>query len=294
MSEPSARDGVVVCVAGWHLGVEVFRRLKNAAVGRVHLASHRPLAAVPEEIVELLGMDCIHVFPNRGYDWGAYGQFCDAGLHRGGEFCFFMHDDVEIIDTNLFREAVEQLKAGAIVVGNGRNSERNNWFALGEGHSYAHARELPPDMNFAHATVRGSFLAMRSRTIDELGGFDVFWDPWRLMVETGNLSLIATCGRIAARYGDAAFSYLGDSECRSKYMIEAIRGGAAPERRWNIAAKVKAQIFKLYKRTALALVRQELDRKDRMTFSMRLRRRFVAFVSGNDSCLERGVAGGDR
>jgi len=276
-----------VCVVGWRLDDELFRRLTAIEHAHIHLASHRPGHEIPASIVDLLGPDRVHVFPNRGYDWGAFRQFTDAGLHRAYEFCFFMHDDAEIIDPRLFTAAIEKLEAGAVVVGNGRNSGRDDWFAAGEAFSYAHAQTLPPFVGFAHETVRGSFLGMRSRTIDELGGFDVFWDPYWLMIETGNLSLKATCARIAANYGENAFAFLGPSECVSPYLIEGVRGASAPPR-VTLISKVKAQLFKLYKRIGSALVHRELAGADPAGFRIRLMRRFVATLSGNDACLHRG------
>jgi hypothetical protein len=281
-------------VAGWHLGVDVFRRLKVGGIPNVHLASHRTWNEIPAEVVEAVGAERVHVFPNLGYDWGAFRQFCDAGLHRDFEYVIFMHDDVEILDPRLFDAAITQLVDGAAVVGNGRNSERNDWVSLGEGHSYAHAVELPPHLGFAHETVRGSFFAMRSRTIDELGGFDVFWDPFHLMVETGNLSLIATCSRIAARHGDRAFAFLGDADCRSEFLIEAVRGGAAPERRTSLTCRLKAQVFKLYKKVGMTLVREEIAGADPRSLRIRFMRRVISLLSGNDACHRRPVFRGER
>jgi hypothetical protein len=277
-----------VCVVGWHLNVDLLRRLRAIGADHIHLASHRPEHELPRSIIDLLGADHVHIFPNRGYDWGAFRQFTDAAFHRAYEYCFFMHDDVEILDDRLFDAAIEKLEAGASVVGNGRNSGRDNWFVIGEGFSYAHARTLPPSLDFAHETVRGSFLGLRSQTIDALGGFDVFWDPLNLMIETGNLSLKATAARIAAINGEYAFAYLGDREGVSPYMIESVRGGAAPPS-WSLSRKLKAQLFKLYKWTAGDLVCREIAGADPRSWRDRLQRRFVAALSGNDACLSRGL-----
>jgi len=278
-----------VCVVGWHLGVEVFRRLRQAGADHIHLASHRSRAEIPQEVVELVGPDRVHVFPNRGYDWGAFRQFTDAGLHRSYEYCFFMHDDVDVLDSRLFDAAIEKLDAGAAAVGNGLNSGRDNWFALGESYSYAHARTLPPSPDFAHETIRGSFIGLRSTTIDELGGFDVFWDPLSVMIETGNLSLKATGARIAARYGPNAIAYLGPSECVSPYLTESFRGGAERPPTWSLSRKLKAQVFKLYKRVGADLVRREINGANPRSLRIRMMRRFVALISGNDVCLRRGL-----
>ncbi len=211
-----------VCVAGWALDQALLEQLTAIPEVDVFLLSHRPAEAVSAALRRLLPPERWWHAPNVGYDWGTFQQFFEAGLHRRYRFACFMHDDVTLTDPGLFAAATAALRAGAAVVGNGWNGAPTNHIERGEPWCYAHSSQPPPRAR--HATVRGSFLAMATADLDAAGGFEVFWDRWRLRVETGNNSLVASCAKFAARFGNERFAYLSNEYCASPYLVEHVRG----------------------------------------------------------------------
>jgi hypothetical protein len=76
--------------------------------------------------------------------------------------------------------------------------------------------------------VRGSFLAAKAQTVKRMGNFEIFWDRLHLNFRFGNWSLISTCGKIHAIFGDTSFGFLGDTYLNSQYLLEKERGGLLP------------------------------------------------------------------
>lgn len=220
------------CVAGWHFNQDLLEALSSSG-HPVWLISHRPASQVPAFLSRCLPPERCLYLPNLGYDWGCYQQFLDLGLWQGFETVFFLHDDLQILNLDFIPCVQDRLQSGALAVGNGRNSPRRRWPRTHLA-CYAHSRWLPPSLDFEHDTVRGSFFALRSATLQQLGGFEIFWDPHHLHLRFGNHSLIATCGKIEAltqRQGQKvlpAFAFLSEEYRSSPYLIEKERGQNDP------------------------------------------------------------------
>ena len=263
---------------------ELVDRLDTIPGVRLYLLCHRSEGDVPGPIRDRLG-DRLPLRPNLGYDWGACQQFIAAGIHRRHRYVAFMHDDVELLDDELFAAAIRRLDEGATVVGNGRNNAVRDWHEAGESHAYAHSMASPPPRGFRHDTVRGSFLALRSATIDEIGGFEIFWDPYRLMLETGNFSLVATAAKLAQLGGPRAFEFLSEESLRSDYLIEEVRGGRPPV--VSLKGRIKRQLVKLYKVAARRVVADRLAGRTANSLISRTARRIVRIFSGVDLSARR-------
>ena len=219
---------VCLCVAGWHFRPDVFdalERIRAAFGADVFVVSHRPLGDVPAQVAARVGAERVLVRPNVGYDWGCYQQFLDTGAWRGYDHVFFLHDDIVIRDIGFVPACIERLATGARFVGNGRNAAKTDWPTT-HAHCYAHAAVRPPGPGFRHATVRGSFLATTRPALAELGGFEVFWDPFHLTDRFGNWSVVASSGRMAVRFGPDRLAFLSDAYLESDYLVELVRGTA--------------------------------------------------------------------
>ncbi len=219
-------DGPCVCIAGWHFHPDVFeavRDMRRAFGATVYVLSHRPLRDVPHGVVEAVGEDRVLARPNIGYDWGCYQQFFETGLWRAHRHVIFMHDDVVVRDTALVPATVARLERGARFVGNGPNAAKDDWPAT-HAHCYAHARVRPPGPAYRHSTVRGSFVAATREALGDLGGFEVFWDPFHVSDRYGNWSVVATGARMALRGGPGGLEFLSDTGLASDYLVELVRG----------------------------------------------------------------------
>ncbi len=222
----------VFCVTGWHFPPDFYRALSGQAAADFYILSHQPPAKIPEAVHRLVPPDQILHRSNIGYDWGCYQQFLSSKVWREYETVFFMHDDIAIKSFD-FVERVNQLLKEHAVVGNG----------VGEGSvssvrvrdrlpAYAHSSWKPDSLEFQHRTVRGSFFAASREALQQIGGFEVFWDPWKVSIEFGNWSTKATCGKMEAMFGPSCFGYLSSSFGQSRYITEFVRGeqgGAAQQ-----------------------------------------------------------------
>lgn len=212
------------CVVGWHFSKEVLASLATIPQLTIHVACHKPRERVPAYVSEFVDSQNLHILPNEGYDWGAFQQFLELGLHSAYRNVFFLHDDLRILDTG-FRDACnERLDAGFIMVGNGRAGSRSNWLKRAYPAVYSNSVWLPPSQDFEHATVRGSFFAMTSKTLARLGHFEVFWDRFSATPNFGNWSLVSSCGRAEATLGGKGITWLGDTYLESRFILEGKRG----------------------------------------------------------------------
>jgi len=256
-------SGDCACVVGWHFRPEVFASLASIPRLTVFLLSHKPLQEIPKVVLDQLGSERIFFMPNEGYDWGAFQQFIELGLYKNFRNVFFMHDDLQIVDTG-FRDACgELLVRGHVMVGNGRAGSRSNWFTRAYPAVYSHSEWLPVSDQFQHATVRGSFFAMTSDALNRLGKFEVFWDRFGATPNFGNWSLVSSCGRAEARLGGKGITWLSDEYLKSRFIVEGKRGaladsGANLSAATNLRDRARSACFAAYRRISDIYVRLRL------------------------------------
>jgi len=209
------------CIAGWHYDESVYSACCESGFD-LFVISHR----IPEPFTQSIPADHIFQEPNLGYDWGCYQQFIAHGLWKSYDVIFFMHDDLFIRSLDFIPHSLELIQSGAQVVGNGLNSPQVAWPRT-HLQCYAHSGWLPPSTAFEHQTVRGSFFAITAQALEKIGHFEIFWDPKRVYIRFGNHSLIATCGRLSALFGEGCFAFLSSEYRNSPYIQEEERGGPA-------------------------------------------------------------------
>lgn len=214
---------IVVCVAGWHFEKAFYSRVCQLRDADVFIVSHKKKPSVPQFVFEFLPENHVIFRENVGYDWGCYQQFLETGIWKNYEFVFFIHDDVKILDLGFVNRCIDLLSKGFGVVGNGRNNTKLDW-PLTHAECYAHSKWMPPSIIFLHDTVRGSFFATTKSSLLKIVSFEVFWDKFHLNLRLGNYSLISTCGKIQAIFGENAFVFLSDTYLVSPFMIEDVRG----------------------------------------------------------------------
>jgi hypothetical protein len=215
----------VLCITGWHFQRDLYHQISLLDDSEVFILSHKPRRRIPDFIFELFPENHVLIRKNIGYDWGCYQQFIRSGLWKGSEVVFFLHDDIQLHDLD-FVDKVKSMLSQYQVIGNGRgegsvgnSSPRNHPYA------YAHSAWKPDLYDFHHPTVRGSFFALSSDDLDQLGGFEVYWDPFHISVAFGNWSTKATCGKMADIFGENSFGYLSDTFGSSLFITESVRGG---------------------------------------------------------------------
>jgi hypothetical protein len=215
---------VCFCVTGWHFHENVYTGLVSIPDTTLFVISHKQPQEVPTFVKDLVLPSHLLFYPNRGYDWGCYQQFIESQKWLDFDVVVFLHDDLIIKSLEFLPLVIDKLAKGK-VVGNGRNGTKTNW---PQTHifSYAHAIWKPPSWDFTHETVRGSFFAIRSQSLQKIGSFEVLWDHhgW-FGVGAGNWSLRATCGKMQHVLGADAFQFLTDDYLVSPYIEELERGG---------------------------------------------------------------------
>jgi len=212
----------VFCVLGWHFNRHILEQLTSIVRADTYILSHRPISEVPDYVSGFIGKDRIIIGPNIGYDWGGYQQFLETNIWRNYHYVFFLHDDLIISDLNFVERCIKMLKEGKKFIGNGLI--RQDHWPQSHAEYYAHASWGPPSTKWKHRVIRGSFVATTNENLEILNGFEIFWDSFRLSIELGNRSLVATCGKIQHVFGSESIGYLGDSYCESPYITE-IEGG---------------------------------------------------------------------
>jgi len=215
---------IAICVTGWHFGYEFYSQICQLQDTDVFIVSHKKRSSIPRFIFELFPENHILIRKNIGYDWGCYQQFLETGIWKNYQYVFFMHDDVKILDLGFVDESIHLLTSGCTFVGNGRNSDKQDWPKTHLA-CYAHSSWKPPSLSFQHDTMRGSFFVTTSNTLQKLGKFEVFWDRFGLTIRFGNWSLISSGGKMQALFGDKAFGFLSNNYLTSSFIEEYERGG---------------------------------------------------------------------
>jgi hypothetical protein len=215
---------VVFCITGWHFPIDFYQQITSLSEVDVYIVSHKGNRNIPDFISELFPQDRILIQPNIGYDWGCYQQFIESGLWKDYELVFFMHDDIQIHDFGFIDQVALLLKSFR-VIGNGKGKGTVGKSSLrSHPYAYAHSTWKPNSFDFSHPTVRGSFFAISSRELSNLGGFEVYWDPFKIFIGFGNWSTKASCGKMAGYFGEDSFGYLSNEFGMSEYVTEFVRG----------------------------------------------------------------------
>lgn len=222
MSLKSGR--MAICVAGWHYNEDFYAEVRSLSQSEVFVVSHRTRDLVPQYLFRYVAPSHVFFEPNFGYDWGCYQQFLSKNIWREFEYVVFMHDDIIIKDKDFLAPCIALLNEHA-VVGNGKHFDPRRDIPNYLPDSYAFSSWKPPSRRFQHFGVRGSFFSTTRKALEQLGRFQVFWDPFRLTSRFGNWSTRATCGKWEHLYGDRCFGFLSDKYCESEYIVELVRGG---------------------------------------------------------------------
>jgi hypothetical protein len=214
---------IAFCITGWHYPVNFYKQVTSMPGIDIFVISHKPLKDLPNSILKILPNKNIIVRPNYGYDWGCFQQFVETSIWQSYDYIFFMHDDINILDTSFVSACIALLEQGYAVVGNGRPFEKLDWPSTHTAY-YAHASWRLPSLQLEHGVVRGSFFATKKDVLEKLKSFEVFWDRLHLSIGFGNYSLIATSGKFGEMYGKKAFAYLSKVNRASPYIVEFERG----------------------------------------------------------------------
>lgn len=255
MNASESKVSFGVCVAGWHFFEDVYRALSRIQEIRVYVVSHRSMSEVPVWMTKYVPAERLLFRQNIGYDWGCYEQYYRSGLWRGHAYAAFMHDDLQIRSCALFDEC-RRLLSDHAVIGNGRPDLPTNFPAV-TSESYAHSRWKPASSRVQHDVVRGSFFATTRESLERLGGFEVFWDRFKLTSGYGNWSARASCGKWQAIESDRCFGFLSDTPCDSNHLLEYVRGGVGlrtePGLRRSLISAFNNRFFARYCKWYMAL-----------------------------------------
>jgi hypothetical protein len=246
-SDPMNAGRICFCITGWHYSESVYSACSETGHD-IYVISHHPESSTPGSITHFVPREHLFFEPNLGYDWGGYQQFIARGMWRSYEAIFFLHDDIKIRSLDFIPHSLDLLRAGAQVVGNGLNSAGLNWPRT-HLQCYAHSGWLPASIGFEHQTVRGSFFAMTSQALEKVQRFEVFWDPKHVYLRFGNHSLIATCGKLTALFGQDCFAFLSPAYRNSPYIEEQERAGQArpsPTLKQRLAVTIYKALGRVY------------------------------------------------
>jgi len=240
-----------VCILAWHTNPGLYETLVGIPGLDLYILSHRRELELPTDLQAQLNGHILFE-PNLGYDWGGYQQFLEKEIYKQYSVIFFAHDDIVILDNDIFNACVELIDStrGNCIVGNSRQSNKRDW-PLTHIHSYAHSKWKPPSWDFCHDVVRGSFFATSSAALTSLGRFEILWDRHGFFgVGAGNWSLRATCGKFQYYLGEDAFRYLNDTDQASPYLIELYRGQSKKKPHhvsiiWRMRYKLMVELSRL-------------------------------------------------
>ena len=215
-----------VCVLGWHYQNQLYDSLHRIPDIDIFILSHRPFENIPFWVNKITTHERIIVKPNIGYDWGGFQQFISLFVFNDYPYIFFLHDDILILDSNVFEISIDLIESNdrSCLIGNGHQSLKRNWPQT-HIHSYAHSHWKPPSWEFCHDTVRGSFWGTNRQSLMRIQPLEVFWDRRKWQgIGAGNWSLRATCGKFQDKLGESAFKFLSETYLKSDYIQELERG----------------------------------------------------------------------
>jgi hypothetical protein len=88
--------------------------------------------------------------------------------------------------------------------------------------------------------------------LEELGSFEVYWDPFKIFIGFGNWSTKASCGKMEAAFGPDCFGYLSETFGSSDYITEFVRGEEGGD--LNQPEGVKQKMYRVIKRASRVLL----------------------------------------
>lgn len=187
------------------------------------------------------------LFPNWGLEWGGYQQAIEHLDIDSETITFFMNDDLIIKDWGFINECLEKIYMGDKVIGNGWNYEYfmdpesiitpDNDDPLEIAEPFGRIKKwidlVKPenhnifDTPLQHKTIRGSFICIKYKDLQQMGGFEVIDNPysvWDESQEWGNMSLNLFGYKATKLLGRDNISYLGKEYANSEYIEELVRG----------------------------------------------------------------------
>ena len=181
-------------ICGWHMNQESvlkgFNELQKQNPDEVHVfwSCHKePIDFIKENFD-------YKVFPNGGEEYGAYEQAINYLDIDDEDICFFMHDDLVIKDFSFIKIIIHMInKEGFKICGNGAN-----YLVQGYNHNKVIDVGIKEEFDGMRAvdyvkeenkhifdkpieqliSVRPSFLAMKYKTVKEIGGFEPRYDAY--------------------------------------------------------------------------------------------------------------------
>jgi len=126
-----------------------------------------------------------------------------------------------------FIEVVEKLlDSGVAALGNGIDNPNpfayKNLQSIFQFASSDWYKEISPD--FIFKTIRGSFFAISTDTINIIKKLEVLWEIPAGNLKLGNISELLTCAKVTHFLGFDSIQFLSNTWRQSEYLIEGKRG----------------------------------------------------------------------
>ncbi len=222
----------LIIIAGWHFNLSDFylSLLDISKKNQVDffISSHKDFSEIDNKIMECIKNipRCeIVSFENEGFDWGIYSQALSYLGERifDYEYICFMHDDIEIKDSNFLNIFSKYISDNNfMVLGNCKNSVNQNFTR-----SHPHViRWLKSDYhivlkNKKWNTVRGSCFMVVPEIFKKIKVL-----PYKKGDNSGfgNWSVIAFGGIVTDLYGKNSIGTISNKQLKSDYIIEYERG----------------------------------------------------------------------
>ena len=201
------------------------------------------------------------VFPNLGEEFVAYQQAIDFLNLEDETICFFIHDDLIIIDWSFINQCVSKLNQGYKFLGNCLNYPHNS---LNPTEVYSEIGIKPEFDNLTMQdyarddskhlfdrtispmlVIRGSFICCKYKDLKQVYGFEPRKDAWvgpewndeyetycyrgaKGLGKFGNMFMFMFSYKINRVFGPESISYLSNRYLDSDYIYEMGRGEIDP------------------------------------------------------------------
>ena len=187
------------------------------------------------------------IFPNVGLEWGAYNQSFEYLKLDSETIVFCIQDDIVVKNWDFITTVVDKLCGSTKVIGNGpaypwdfdpKEEARLSYWLKTNDTWIDYVREENKhiyDQRLLTFGVRGSFLAMKYKDIEDIGGFDYVDKPLRKGVKDdgtefwlidpfGNTSMYLNSYKFTKFFGQHGIKYFSKEYRKSPFMIECGRG----------------------------------------------------------------------